>query len=126
MNVTGLESDIYRFRSTPLRSVELTAPYGHAGEFSDLARFIDHYSRSDQKLVAYSDTDIPEPLLKGTLVDNSTAVIATRDSRILGVAFDAAFVADVTSFMLALTDERSRDLDRTIPIKVPSGLPVDR
>ena len=126
MNVTGDVADIYRFRSTPLRSVELTAPYGHAGEFADLARFIDHYSRSDLKLVAYSDADIPDPLLRGTLVDNTDDVIETRDVRILGVDFDEAFVEDVTAFMLALTDDQSRDLSRTIPKKVPSGLPVDR
>jgi hypothetical protein len=42
------------------------------------------------------------------------------------VAFDDAFVDDVTAFMLALTDDRPRDLRRTVPNKVPSGLQVDR
>ncbi|MBI4419802.1 MAG: cytochrome-c peroxidase [Gemmatimonadetes bacterium] len=126
MNVTGDAADIYKFRTTPLRSVELTGPYGHAGEFSELARFIDHYSRSADKLLAYSDADIPDPLLRGTLVENRADVIATRDPIILPVAFAAEFVREVTAFMRAFTDHRSLDLRRTIPRRVPSGLPVDR
>jgi cytochrome c peroxidase len=31
MRVTGLADDRYRFRTTPLRNVELTGPYGHDG-----------------------------------------------------------------------------------------------
>jgi cytochrome c peroxidase len=127
MNVTGDPADIYRFRSTMLRNVELTGPYGHAGEFADLAAFIDHYSRSADKLRAYTAADVPEPLLRATLLeDNKEAIIAARDPLILPVAFDSIFTRQVTAFMLALTDHRARDLARFSPMKVPSGLPVDR
>jgi cytochrome c peroxidase len=127
MNVTGDPADIYRFRSTMLRNVELTGPYGHAGEFVDLAAFIDHYSRSADKLRAYTAADVPEPLLRATLLeDNKEAIIAARDPLILPVAFDSIFTRQVTAFMLALTDDRARDLSRFSPTKVPSGLPVDR
>jgi len=127
MNVTGNPADIYRFRSTMLRNVELTAPYGHAGEFEDLGLFIDHYSRSADKLLAYSAADVPEPLLSGTLLEeNKDAIILSRDVLILPVAFDEVFVREVTAFMLALTGQTSRDLSRFTPRKVPSGLPVDR
>jgi cytochrome c peroxidase len=126
MNVTGNPADIYKFRTSPLRNIELTAPYGHAGQFAELARFNDHYSQSADKLRAYSDADIPDPLLRGTLVDNKEAVIATRAERILPVAFDSVFVREVTSFMRALTDPRARFLGNTIPDRVPSGLRVDR
>jgi cytochrome c peroxidase len=127
MNVTGNPDDIYRFRSTMLRNVELTAPYGHAGEFDDLALFIDHYSQSADKLRAYTTSHVPDPLLSGTLLeDNKEAIIATRDPLILPVAFDDVFVREVTAFMHALTGNGARNLSRFMPRHVPSGLPVDR
>jgi hypothetical protein len=36
------------------------------------------------------------------------------------------FVREVTAFLRALTDPRARNLERTIPLRVPSRLPVDR
>lgn len=125
-NVTHDPADRYRFRTTMLRNVELTAPYGHAGEFEHLAPFIDHYSQSADKLRAYGPTDIPDPVLQGTLLDNVEEIIATRDPLILPVSFDEEFTQRVTDFMLALTDRRAVDLERFVPKKVPSGLPVDR
>ncbi len=50
MRVTGLATDRYRFRTTPLRNVTLTGPYGHNGAFAGLREFIDHYSESELKL----------------------------------------------------------------------------
>lgn len=123
-NVTHDPKDMYRFRTAPLRNVELTAPYGHAGEFADLPAYIDHYSRSAEKLRAYSDADIPDPLLRGTLLDNKEAVLAARSPRLEGVAFDSDFIRRVSAFLRALTDERARNLDDLIPRRVPSGLPV--
>lgn len=125
MNVTGDPDDIYRFRTTPLRNVELTGPYGHAGQFAELSDFIDHYSRNDEKLRAYTSADIPEPLLWGTLVDNKEAVIETRSPFIRPADFDEVFVRKVTAFMRALTDESARDLLYIVPESVPSGLPVE-
>lgn len=126
LNVTGDPGDLYRFRTPPLRNVELTGPYGHAGQFAELDAFIDHYSRNDEKLLAYTDADIPEPLLRATLVDNKAAVIDTRSPFIRPAAFDAVFVRRVTAFMGALTDDRARDLLHVVPGRVPSGLPVER
>lgn len=126
LNVTGDPDDIYRFRTTQLRNVELTAPYGHAGQFADLADFIDHYSRNDVKLRAYTNPDIPEALLRGTLLDNKEAVIESRSFFIRTAEFDGVFVQRVTAFMRALTDDRARDLLHVVPDRVPSGLPIDR
>jgi len=42
MNVTGNPADIYRFRTSPLRNVELTGPYGHDGAAISL-RFLYFY-----------------------------------------------------------------------------------
>jgi cytochrome c peroxidase len=124
MRVTGLASDQYRFRTSPLRNVELTGPWGHDGAFTDLRAFVDHYSESDLKLRAFT-TDALEPLLQGTLQPTQEAILATRDTLLRGVVFPPGVIDEVTAFMTALTDPAARDLSHVIPARVPSGLPVD-
>lgn len=124
MRVTGLASDQYRFRTSPLRNVELTGPWGHDGAFTDLRAFVDHYSESDLKLRAFT-TDALEPLLQGTLQPTQEAILATRDTLLRGVVFPPGVIDEVTAFMTALTDPAARDLSHITPARVPSGLPVD-
>jgi cytochrome c peroxidase len=119
-----LAKDRYAFRTPPLRNVELTAPYGHDGAFTDLRAFIDHYSVSDAKLRAFT-ADHLEPLLQGTLLPTADAILATRDTLLNGVVFPDVVVDEVTAFMLALTDPAARNLSHVVPDQVPSGLPVD-
>ena len=123
--VTGDPGDLYRFRTTPLRNVELTGPYGHDGAIVDLRAFVEHYSQSDQKLLAYDPNQL-EPLLRGTLVPNAADVIAHRDTLILGVVLADSLVDRLMAYMSALTDPRARDLSYIVPARVPSGLPIDR
>lgn len=125
MNVTGLLADQYRFRTTPLRNVTLTGPYGHDGAIARLRDFIAHYSESDLKLRSF-DVATLEPLLRNSLVPNAEAVIAARDTIIKGVVLPDATVDQLVAFMTALTDPAAVDLRRTVPRRVPSGLPVDR
>ena len=122
---TGLATDRYPFRTTPLRNVELTGPYGHDGAFAQLHDFIAHYSESDLKLEGFDPTRL-EPLLRGTLQPTAGAILATRDTIINGVVLPPETVDQLTTFMSALTDPRARYLDRVVPWTVPSGLPVDR
>ncbi|HEU4828810.1 MAG TPA: cytochrome c peroxidase [Gemmatimonadales bacterium] len=124
MRVTGLESDRYRFRTTPLRNVELTGPWGHDGAFTDLRAFVDHYSESHLKLQGFDATQL-EPLLRGSILPNIDAILATRDPLLDGVVFTPQQVDEVTEFMRALTDPAARNLGRITPQRVPSGLPVD-
>jgi cytochrome c peroxidase len=130
MRVTGNPLDLYRFRTPALRNVELTGPYGHDGAYQDLQEFVDHYSESELKLTRFIlGTDLArgrlEPLLGGTVLPSGTAIMGTRDALLQGVIFDPPVIADVTEFMRALTDPAARDLSRTVPASVPSGLPVD-
>ncbi len=124
-NVTGDPGDKYRFRTTPLRNVELTGPYGHAGQFKKLKDFIGHYSQSDVQLRNYDPTQI-DRILFGTLLNNTNAVLAQRDTLLNGVVIPDSTVARLTTYMNALTDARARDLRSLAPARVPSGLPVDR
>jgi cytochrome c peroxidase len=125
MRVTGDPADRYRFRTTPLRNVALTGPYGHDGAIADLREFIEHYSESHLKLLAFDPLRL-EPLLQGTLVDNAAEILATRDTILDGVVLPPEIVDQLTSYMMALTDAAAANLDRLIPDRVPSGLPVDR
>jgi cytochrome c peroxidase len=123
MRVTGNPADRYRFRTTPLRNVELTGPYGHDGAFTSLRAFIDHYSESDTKLSNF-DTSTLEPLLQGTLQPTVTDIIEQRDPLLEGVVLSPDVVDKLMAYMSALTDPAARDLTHMIPQRVPSGLPV--
>ncbi|HZS60692.1 MAG TPA: cytochrome c peroxidase [Gemmatimonadaceae bacterium] len=124
MNATGDPADRYRFRTSPLRNVELTGPYGHAGQFKELRAFIAHYSQSDSALVHYDPSQI-DPNLYGTVVNNVNAVLAARDTLLKGVVIPDSVVDRLTTYMSALTDPRARNLRAVTPLRVPSGLPVD-
>ncbi len=123
--VTGNPAERYAFRSTPLRNVELTAPYGHDGAIHDLREFIAHYSESHVKLRTFDPTRL-EPLLQLTLLPNAEDILLTRDTIIDGVVLPDDLVDRLTTFMSALTDPRARHLEGLIPGRVPSGLPVER
>ncbi len=122
--VTGDAADRYRFRTTPLRNVVLTGPYGHDGAFPSLREFVAHYSEAEAKLRQF-DVGTIEPLLRGTLVANADAVVSTMDRRLDGLVLTSDVVDQLTTFMEALTDPAATHLDRLIPGRVPSGLPVE-
>lgn len=122
--VTGNPADRYAFRTPGLRNVELTAPYGHDGAFFSLREFVAHYSESHLKLAAF-DINQLEPLLRGTVLPTLTEILATRDPLLEGVLFPDQVIDEVTEFMKALTDPAARNLDHVVPMRVPSGLPID-
>jgi len=125
MRVTGAANDRYRFRTTPLRNVELTGPYGHDGAVASLRAFVEHYSEADEKLLVYDPSQL-ELALRGTVLDNATAILAQRDTLLDGVVFSPAIAEKLMQYMSALTDDRARNLSRVVPTRVPSRLPIDR
>jgi cytochrome c peroxidase len=125
MNVTGLETDKYLFRTTPLRNVELTGPYGHDGAIASLQGFVEHYSESDSKLLGFDPMQL-EPSLRNTLLPNSADILAQRDTLLKGVVLTPVLVGQLMDYMSALTDDRARNLRHLTPHRVPSGLPIDR
>ena len=124
MRVTGDPADRYRFRTPPLRNVELTAPYGHDGAIGDLRTFVDHYSEIDAKLRNF-DASTLEPSLQGTVLPTTDAILATRDPLLGTTKLPDARIDETTAFLKSLTDPAARDLQRLRPARVPSGLPVD-
>ena len=125
MRVTGLETDRYRFRTTPLRNASFTGPYGHDGSILGLREFIEHYSESHIKLMNFNPQTL-EPLLRNTLVANATEILLTRDEILNGVVLPPEIVDQLMAFMSALDDPKAKNLaQRLTPPRVPSGLPVD-
>jgi cytochrome c peroxidase len=125
MRVTNDPADQYRFRTTPLRNVTFTGPFGHDGAMFSLREFIEHYSESHIKLRNF-DPGTLEPLLQGSLVANAEDILLTRDIILDGVVLPSSVVDQLMAFMEALSDARAKNLaQRITPPRVPSGLPVD-
>ena len=123
MRVTNDPNDRYRFRTTPLRNVELTAPYGHDGSITTLRDFLEHYSESDRKLQAF-DPKLLERALRGTVLPTTTAILAQRDTLLNGVVLTPDLIDNLMAYMSALTDDDARNLNHLVPDRVPSRLPV--
>ena len=123
--VTGDPADRRRFVTRPLRNIELTAPYGHVGQFTTLRGFVQHYDHVDSRLLEY-DMFQMEPLLQPTLLHNYAEILANRDTLLVPIRLDGETLENVLAFLTALTDDRARDLIHVIPDRVPSGLPIDR
>ncbi len=126
--VTGDGDDRYAFRTPVLTNTELTAPYGHAGQFASLQRHIEHYADPRGSARGYEiEDEVDEPALWGLFVDNIEDVLDQLSPRLRGVRLrtdDEETVDALVDFMEALTDEDMEDLAGVVPASVPSGLPV--
>ena len=125
--VTGDPTDRRRFVTRPLRNIELTAPYGHVGQFATLKSFVEHYDDVDARLLEYDiAANVADAALWPTLLVNFNDILANRDTLLLSIRFDEETAVDIVEFLHALTDEDARDLSGVIPDRVPSGLAIDR
>lgn len=125
--VTGDADDRYAFRTPPLFNVELTAPYGHTGEFATLRRHVVHYADPRDSLLGYDiEREVADAALWSTLLDNAAALLTNPSPRLGRVRLrgDDEAVDDMVVFLESLTDEDARDLAGLVPDTVPSGLPV--
>jgi cytochrome c peroxidase len=121
--VTSDPADRFEFRTPSLLGVELTGPYGHAGQFAQLRDFVAHYRDVERSLRGYDLLEnVTDPQLSRALVPNSEEVLASLDPRLRSRrAFD---VDAVVEFLRALTAEDASDLSDIVPASVPSGLPI--
>jgi cytochrome c peroxidase len=122
--VTEATADQFKFRTASLLNVELTAPYGHAGQFAKLEDFVQHYDRARDKFHQYDVTQL-ETALRSTLRPNGGSLVGSVDVFIDEKAFSRTSGAQIVTFLRALTDPAARSLERIVPSRVPSGLPVD-
>ncbi len=120
-------ADKYAWRTPPLRGVELTAPYGRLGQYTELEDQILHYIDPTQALLDYDITQLEMPELHSTLLNNTADILASGVDPLLStVHITAADVPDLVAFIYSLTDDGERDMTGLIPATVPSGLPVDQ
>jgi cytochrome c peroxidase len=121
--VSGCEEDRYRFRTPSLLNVELTGPYGHAGQFAHLHDVVEHYRDAALSLRQYDiGSNVFDPDLVTTLASNSEDVLARIDPRL---AVPSDFDVDaVVEFLFALTADDVFTLSEVAPASVPSGLPI--
>ncbi len=92
-DMTGLASDIGRFKAPSLRNVAVTAPYMHDGSVATLDDVIDHYARGGRQLIdgPYAGDGRHNPY-KSTFVK--------------GFEISASEREDLVEFLRSLTDER--------------------
>jgi cytochrome c peroxidase len=118
----------FAFRVPPLRNVELTAPYTHAGAYATLEAVVRHYNNVDSAARNYDVSQLAPAVRDTYHGDASTisSVLATLDGRLrLPLRLTESEQADVVAFLKALTDPSARDLSSMAPLAVPSGLPVN-
>ena len=128
--VTGAPADRYAFRTPSLRNVTETGPWGHAGAYADLRRFVVAHAAPRLAAAAY-DRAAVLPALDGAAdwqawddPDARRAVLARlgRPDIVLGDDEVTALMA----FLEALRDPVALDGRLGVPRTVPSGLLVDR
>jgi cytochrome c peroxidase len=115
----------FAFRATPLRNVELTAPYMHNGAFPDLEAVLKHYNDVPRALREYDPSQLPpalQPMYHGD--DATISAMLKNLSLTQPLGLNEVEIRELVAFLEALTDPSARDLSSLIPARVPSGLPV--
>lgn len=117
--------DAYAFRTPPLTNVTLTGPWGHAGQINELRDFVDHYDEPLDALRAYNvRQSVDNPGLFDdhfTASDNAIAATVDNDAEARG----RLDVGEILAFLESLEDPGVLSLVEDVPLRVPSGLPVD-
>ncbi|MBL0313610.1 MAG: cytochrome-c peroxidase [Holophagaceae bacterium] len=124
---TGQTADRFKFRTPPLRNVALTGPWTHAGAYTTLEGVIRHHLDPRQSLQAYNASQLAprfaaqvhnQNIIQAGVFDTLDGIVTTP------LALSNAEVADLVSFLQALTDPKAMDQSIEVPFSVPSGLPV--
>jgi cytochrome c peroxidase len=131
--VTGMPSDILRFRTPSLRNVALTAPYGHSGAYDSLKTVVEHHLDPIVSLYAYNarrQAVLPaHPYLDEenyrAMDDLAIVDFIAAHNELAPFSFTEEEVDLIVAFLHALTDMSSVDLrsDQDVVNGVPSGLP---
>lgn len=122
----GLE-DRFKFRTPPLRNVELTGPYMHNGAYTTLEAAVRHQLSPGSELEAYDPGQL-EPEFRGAVHDSKEVIKLLKKTMApehkLPAFYKDEEVRDLVEFLKSLTSPSARDLESTIPKSVPSGLPM--
>jgi cytochrome c peroxidase len=89
--ITGLASDMGKFKVPSLRNIEVTFPYMHDGTVATLSDVIDHYAAGGRTIASGSNTGV------GSANPYKSALVG-------GFTISAAEKADLIAFLRSLTD----------------------
>ncbi len=121
--------DAYRFRTPMLRNVAVTAPYGHNGAYPTLEGIIrQHSDESPQWSRDMAQLPAADWLAPTDFAAQNDRLEMARQARardMVPVALTDKEIAQLVSFLGALTGASVEDGPLGIPQTVPSGLPVD-
>lgn len=129
--VTANPADRYKFRTPSLRNIALTGPWGHDGAYNSLRAVIEHHLDPVKSLESYDPNQVvlpsrPDLDAQDFVVYNDensrNALIAANEKESLQLS--DLEIDQLLSFLHALTDTSSLDLRGTVPMRVPSGLPI--
>tara|TARA_Y100001954_G_scaffold221242_1_gene257212 strand:+ start:1540 stop:2946 length:1407 start_codon:yes stop_codon:yes gene_type:complete len=133
MAETDRIEDSYRFRTPSLRNVALTAPYGHNGAFPDLDGIIRHHLNPLKSLNEWKQEWAKLPSIPWLseidfLVWDDRFEMERFKNKIdiQPITLSDNNIADLVSFMHALTGHTAQKLRLGIPERVPSGLLIDK
>ena len=104
----------FRFRTPSLRNVALTAPYMHNGMLATLQDVLRYYDNGRSENPNVSNEQDRDRRRNGNAIARVSGQFRRVDDMSEGE------MADIIAFLNTLTDP---NFDRTIPARVPSGLP---
>ena len=124
---TGEEEDLFAFRTPSLKNTAITGPWMHNGAYNTLEEAVRHHLQPADFLNQYDPLKLPTELqttyqsdeaLRQRMLDRLDNSLRLEQPLLNGE------VQDLLSFLQALTDTSALQLNKLIPAKVPSGLPV--
>lgn len=128
--ITGNDTDMYRFRTSSLRNVALSAPYGHSGAYATLDSMIRHHLDPMTSLAEYMGeavlfpgTDAPD---MGAMEDFDEVLNIASAIDIPSTQLSERDIAALIIFLNSLTDPVSQTGRLGAPDTLPSGLPLDQ
>ena len=125
---TRREEDAFAFRTPPLHNVTHTGPWMHDGAFSTLEAVIRHHLDPASSLREYDPIAHLSPDFQSTFQGDEELIelmLANLDPLLAEPQpFSDEEITYLIAFLESLSDPAVAELEKVIPEKAPSGLPV--
>lgn len=133
MRISRDFNDKYKYLTPSLLNVALTGPWGHSGAYATLEAVVEHHLDPIRELENYdrSQAILPDvsrwgdnDFVEHDNLENREEMISNNQLDPLPEKLTKREIANLVQFLHSLTDPAALDLRHTIPMSVPSGLPV--
>ncbi|MCP4419144.1 MAG: hypothetical protein GY805_21220 [Chloroflexi bacterium] len=123
---TGDESDLFAFRTPPLRNVAISGPWMHNGAYTSLETAVIHHLNPAQAVANYDFGQLSPLVLAEDSGETAVHNAALNASSFYNppVMLSSEEITAVLTFLDSLTSPSATDLAHLIPDTVPSGLTV--